>query len=224
MYFKTLTTLLAAAALSGCWTFNETKYPEVKVAAGANTNLTVSVRGFATVLTEYEAIHGFQTVYVPGYCGYRYYHPGYYETVPVSTFVPQRRSTDMFLRRAVDTFERAGLIVTDINPSCIVEVAFDGPFVDNGDEWKRIAWNLFTVFFCDYGAVQWHASLRIRDAKTGRLIHHRDLTQRYETNVFGLIPLFGISSSKSTSSATMQTWCLAALTDCATADAIANLK
>lgn len=225
--------IFSAVAIGGCWTFCESEYPKVeipsraecvrKLGGNAATNLTISVRGFAALLTEYEAVHGFQTVYVPGYCGYRYYHPGYYETVSVSTYMPQRRSTDMFLRRAVDTFEKTGIIVSDVNPDCIVEVSFDGPFVDSGDEVKRLAWNVFSVFFCDYSAVRWNAALRIRDARTGRLIHHRDLTQRYETNVFGLIPLFGISSSKATDGATMQTWCLSALTDCAVADAVKSL-
>ena len=216
----------AALALAGCWTFDETAYPDVAVtqAVGASTNVTLSVVGFDAVLTEYEAIHGYSTVYVPGYYGRRYYEPSHFGAVPTVAFVPQQRSTDMFLRRASDEFEKAGFVLGAGSSDRIVEVRFDGPFASSADEWKRIGWELFTVFFCDYGSARWTASLRIRDSKTGRLLFHHDYVQKYETHVFGLIPLFSISSSDATSSASMQTWCLAALTDRAVADATAFLS
>ena len=83
---------------------------------------------------------------------------------------------------------------------------------------------LCTLFFCDYSAASWTAKLRIRDNRTGRLAFHGDYVQRYETKVFGLIPLFGISSCDETSYSYMQGWCLSALTDRAVADSTAFLS
>ena len=222
---KTASAVAAAVALAGCWTFNETEFPEVAVtqAAGATTNITLFVSGFEAVLTEYEAIHSYSTVYVPGYYGRRYYAPAHFETVPTVSMVPQHRSTDMFLRRAQDDFEKAGFLIGSTNATMTVDVRFEGPHMSSSDEWKSFGWELFTLFTCDYGTATWTAQLRIRDAKTGRLLFHHDYVQEFETHVFGLIPLFGISSSDATSSARMQTWCLAALTDRAVADATAFL-
>ena len=217
---------IASLALAGCWTFDETAYPEVAVtqAAGASTNITLTVAGFETVLTEYEAVHGYSTVYVPGSHCRRYSQPGHYETVSTVAFVPQRRSTDMFLKRAQDEFEKAGFALGAGISDMTVDVRFEGPYSDSADEWKRIGWEFLTVFFCDYGSARWTAKLRIRDSKTGRLVFHHDYIQEFETHVFGLIPLFSISSSDATSGVNMQTWCLAALTDRAVADATAFLS
>lgn len=217
---------VAALLLAGCWTFDETSYPEVAVAQadGVATNVTLTVAGFDAVLTEYEAVHGYSTVYVPGYYGRRYCEPGHFETYPTVAFLPQQRSTDMFLRRAQDEFEKAGFVLGTGMTDKTVEVRFEGPFATSADEWKRIGWEFFTLFFCDYGTARWTARLRIRDSKTGRLLFHHDYDQKFETHVFGLIPLFSISSSDATSAATMQTWCLAALTDRAVADATAFLS
>ena len=216
----------AALAMAGCWTFNETAYPEgaVTQASGSATNITVAVTGFDAVLTEYEAVHGYSTVYVPGYYCRRYCEPGHFETVSTVSLVPQRRSTDMFLRRAQDDFEKAGFVLGAEIADRTVDVRFEGPFVESGDDWTRIGWEFLTVFFCDYGSARWTAKLRIRDSKTGRLLFHHDYVQKFETHVFGLIPLFSISSSDATSAANMQTWCLAALTDRAVADATAFLS
>ena len=220
------TALPVILAIAGCWTFGETEYPEIAMsqADGSSTNITLTIVGFDAVLTEYEAVHGYSTVYVPGYYGRRYYDPGHFETVPTVALVPQQRSTDMFLRRAQDEFEKAGFVLGAGVTDKTVEVRFEGPFVASSDEWKQIGWEVLTLFFCDYGSAKWTARLRIRDSKTGRLLFHHDYVQQYETHVFGLIPLFSISSSDATSAASMQTWCLAALTDRAVADATAFLS
>ena len=213
-----------AFAAAGCWTFNETPYPEVETAeAPLGTNVTVAVTGFASTLTDYAMVHEFHTVYVPGYVGRRHYRPGYYETVPTVSYIPQARPTDMFQRRAKDEFEKAGFSVGAAVPDWTVDVEFSGPVVTNGDTMKQLGWMLCTVFFCDYEASAWTAKLRVRDNRTGKLVFHHDYAQRYETNVFGLLPLFGISACRNTSSAFMQTWCLSALTDRAVADAAAYL-
>ena len=216
----------AAAALSGCWTFGETEFPEVAVAqaSGATTNTTLAVSGFEATLTEYEAIHSYSTVYVPGYYGRRYYSPAHFETVPTVSMVPQHRSTDIYLRRAQDDFEKAGFLLGSETADVRVDVRFEGPLETSADGWKSFGWELFTLFMCDYGSATWTAKLRIRDAKTGRLLFHHAYVQEFETHVFGLVPLFGISSSDATSSARMQMWCLAALTDRAVADATAFLS
>ena len=109
-------------------------------------------------------------------------------------------------------------------PDWTVDVTFAGPVVASGDLACEAAWMLCTLFFCDYSAVSWTAKLRIRDNRTGRLAFSRDYVQRYETKVFGLIPLFGISSCDETSNSYMQGWCLSALTDRAVADATAFLS
>ena len=86
------------------------------------------------------------------------------------------------------------------------------------------AWMIGTLFFCDYEAVAWTAQLRVRDNHTGRLVLSHDYVQRYETKVFGLIPLFGIAACQESSFDYMQSWCLSALTDRAVADVTAFLS
>ncbi|MBQ2630190.1 MAG: hypothetical protein IJG13_10985 [Kiritimatiellae bacterium] len=222
---KRLIPLVAAAILSGCWTFGTSEYPETQVSsAPAATNVTVAVSGFSAVLTGYRDLVSFNTVYVPGGYGYRRCYPGYVATVPTHTYIPEAQTTDRYRLRAVDAFERAGYAVGAAVPDWTVEVTFAGPVVTSGDSACEAAWMLCTLFFCDYSASSWTAKLRVRDNRTGRLVFHRDYMQRYETKVFGLIPLFGISACDETSYSYMQGWCLSALTDRAVADATAFLS
>jgi len=220
---------LAASLLTGlacgCWTFNESQFPAVAAtrAPDGAAKATLTVAGFETALTEYETAYGYTTVYVPGYCGYRHYHPGYYETVSTRTLVPTLRTTDMFLERAKDQFEAAGFRLAPVGSDRTVEVRFAGPYPRSSDAGWSAAWMLSTVFFCDYAGTEWTAKLKIRDSKTGDLLFTHDYTQRFETHVFGLIPLFSISSCDRTTTSFMQSWCLAALTDRAVADATAFL-
>ena len=74
-------------------------------------------------------------------------------------------------------------------PDWTVDVTFAGPVVTSGDSACEAAWMLCTLFFCDYSASSWTAKLRVRDNHTGRLAFHCDYVQRYETKVFGLIPV-----------------------------------
>lgn len=222
---KSLFAAVAAVAFAGCWTFNETEYPgcAVTAVAGRPASPSVMLAGFESTVTTYDAVTGFQTVYVPGHCGRRFYHPGYYEAVPVTSYVANQRSSDQYLRRARDQFEKGGFTMAVANPDRIVEVDFDGPYMKDGDVWRQLAWEFCTLFFCDYGSAVWKAKLRIRDGKTGKLVFSHEYDQEFETHVFGLIPLFGISASSATSYTRMQGWCLAALTDRAVADATAFL-
>ena len=225
---KTFLWLAAAALASGCWTFCESEYPATAVteARGAATNLTLKVEGFEATVTGVESVHEYSTVYAPGYIGRRRYHPGYYGTVHTCTLVPTARATDAFLKRAKDALEDAGFVLNGGTgtPDYVVEVRFGGPVTSSGDACACWAWRLCTVFFCDYAAESWTAKLRIRDNRTGRIAFHHDYVQRYETNAFGLIPIFGIAGCAETSSAHMQGWCLAALTDRAVADVTAFLS
>lgn len=216
--------LLLLFVASGCWTFNETPYPETAVtAASESTNITVRVSGFLAALTEYSAVHSYRTIYVPGCGRHHWSRYGYYETFPTVSYVPQIITSDIFLRRARDSFEQAGYSIGANTPDWTVDVEFSGPIVSDSDIGKQLAWVLGTVFFCDYETSTWRAKLKIRNNHTGRLVFHRDYTQRYETNVFGLIPLFGISSCRATSQGEMQAWCLSALVDRTVADATAFL-
>ena len=216
---------LSLLLLTGCWTFNESPYPQAPATpAPAGTNVAVGVTGFAATVVEYVSYHEFRTVYVPGFVGRHYAHPGYYETVPTSVCVPQARETDAFLRRAKDAFERAGLTVAAPTPDWTVDVAFAGPSVSDADTLRQLGWEIGTLFFCDYAAASWTATLRVRDNRTGRLAFHNDYVQRYETNVFGLVPLLSISAAHETDLGYMQSWCLSALTDRIVADVTAWLS
>lgn len=219
MTMKRLFPILFLAAC-GCWTFNETPFPSAVVpAAPANTNIMVAVTGFAATLSETTWVSGYRTVYVPG-CRH---HPGYCEYVPSQVSYTQMRGTDTFQRRALNALEMAGFSVGANVPDWTVDVEFSGPYVTSGETAKTVAWQLCTLFFCDYSAMEWAARLKVRDNHTGRLTFSREYRQRYETNVFGLIPLFGISGCGETSYNHMTSWCLSALTDQAVADAAAYL-
>ena len=222
---RTILLAAAATALSGCWTFSTSEYPATQLAqAPAATNVTIGVTGFAATQTLYRDVVGYSTVYVPGYYGRYRCRPGYVATVPSSYVVAEAAPTDAFLLRARDSFEKAGFSIGATTPELTVDVVFGGPAVDSGDQAAGIAWMLCTVFFCDYEAVAWTAQLRIRDNRTGKLVFHNDYLQRYETKVFGLIPIFGIASCTETTMPYMQSWCLSALTDRAVADATAFLS
>ena len=221
---KKLLPVAAAALLSGCWTFGTSEYPETQLSsAPAATNVTVAVSGFSAVLTWYRDVVMFNTVYVPGAYGRCHYYPGYVTTVPSHMYIPEAQTTDLYRQRALDLLEKAGYSVGAAVPDWTVDVTFAGPVVAGGDEVCEAAWMICTLFFCDYSAVSWTAKLRVRDNRTGRLAFHNDYVQRYETKVFGLIPIFGISACDETSHSYMQGWCLSALTDRAVADATAFL-
>ena len=223
---KAFLLVVLPVAVSGCWTFNESEYPRTAVVSpqGEAAKLAVAITGFDAVVTEYESIYGYSTVYTPGYYGHRHYHPGYYSTVSTQTIVPQTRTTDMFRKRAQEELEDAGFVLATTSvPDRTIDVSFCGPLVDSSDIWCQWGLRLCTVFFCDYEAASWTAKLRIRDNRTGKILFKNEYVQRYQTNAMGLIPIFGIASCEGTSAAHVQSWCLAALTDRVMADATAFL-
>lgn len=217
-----------ALGACGCWTFGTSEFPKLAVSAakGDAGKLTLAVNGFETVFTEYEAIHGYSTVYVPGYFGYRHYRPGYYAVESTMTIIPQLRSSDMFLKRAREELEDAGfsLATAAAVPDVTVEVTFGHNAPANGDAWAKAGWMVLTVFFCDYDADEWTAKLRVRDNKTGKVVFKHEYVQRYETKAFGLVPIFSIAACDETETAYEQSWCLAALTDRAIVDVTAFLN
>lgn len=219
--------ILPAIVLSGCWTFNQTEYPTVELsqAKGESEKLVLRVDGFAAVVTEYEMAHGYSTVYVPGWYGRYHYHPGGYETYSTVTAIPYVRETDAFRKRAQNRLEEAGFAVPPGGSAVdyVLEVNFDGPVTPSADRTASVLWAVCTVFFCDYEAEEWSAHLSIRDNRTGRVAFARDYAQRFETHVFGLIPLFSIAACEETTPQHMQSWCLSALTDRIVADATAFL-
>lgn len=218
-------TLFLMFVLCGCWTFNRSEYPPVVLAKanGGAAKLMLTVTGFDANITEYEVAHSYSTVYVPGYCGYHRYHPGFTETSSTTMLIPMVRATDMFRTRAQEQFENAGfsIALAPTLPDYVVDARFSGPVVRSGDTCKALAWMVCTLFFCDYTAEEWTAHLRIRDNRTGKVAFTHDYVQRFEANVFGLIPIFSIASCDETSPSNVQSWCLAALTDRMVADAAA---
>jgi len=221
---KYVPALLSALLFAGCWTFNETPYPAVEVTPAAETTKSIALTGFETTVTEWETVHGYRTVCTPDYGCYRYGTPGFFQTVPSVDYVPQRHSTDMFLRRAQDLFEKFGFTIAPTGAVYTVDVCFETYLPTSADTARKIAWNVCTLFFCSYDTSKWVAKLRIREAKTGKLVFTCDYDQVYETCVFGLVPVFGAASATETDPVQMQTWCLSALTDRAVAGATAFLK
>ena len=222
---RSLSAIAAVVLLSGCWTFGTSEYPQTKtVAAPASTNVTVAVTGFAASQAWVRDTVSYDTVYVPGYYGRRYCRPGYITTVPVRHYISESTPTDAFRLRAQDLMEKAGYSVGATTPDWTVDVVFSGPIRKSADTSVELAWMVFTAFFCDYTAETWTAQLRIRNNHTGKLVFHNDYSQRYETKVFGLIPLFSAAACDESGAGYIQSWCLSALTDRAVADATAFLS
>lgn len=224
--FFVLSTLAVSTLATGCWTFNESEYPEVAIMRSPKTDkgaISVGVSGFEATVVEYSTMHGYSTVYSSGFFGRHHYHPGGFDVVSTTATIASDRKTDMFLKRAREKLEDAGYIIAANTPDWTIEVNFSGPFVTSADRTESALWMIGSVFFLDYSTEEWTAKLRLRDNRTGELVFHREYAQRYETNVFGLIPIFGIAGCDKTSGNYMLVWCLSALTDRAIADATAFL-
>jgi hypothetical protein len=79
------------------------------------------------------------------------------------------------------------------------------------------------VFTAGYGTQTWSAKLKIYDIASGKLVYHKDYSQKYEAIVWGPLPLFSPAGSSTISYGSMQSWCLSALTDTAVSDAMKYL-
>jgi len=213
--------LVGAMGLAGCFTISETERPatDAPVMTAAATNITLAVRGFESMLTEYVVLSGYQTVFYQG-CGGRYgcYGPGI-GTAHTTTTIPRVRPSEMFLTQARDGFEDRGFNVMASTPDYVVEARFSGPQTSGEDASKSFALLIGSLFTCDYGTQTWQAQLRIHDNRTGRLVLSREYEQRYAVTGFSPIPLLGISGYERTNGNYMQCWCLGVLTDRIVAEA-----
>ena len=223
----TFATAVCALA-AGCFTVHSTPYPEsLMTPAGDGGEVRVALSGFEATVTTYLPVSGSTTVWRegPGYYRHGRYHSGFYgpETYTTTTYVPQVSETPVFAERAVELLEDAGYTVAATNADYMVEVRFSGPEVNGGDRTASLLWVVCSLLSADYGAQTWTAKLRIRDGQTGKLLMHHEYSQKYSAAVWGPIPIFSPAFSDVTSSETMQSWCLSALTDRTMADASAFL-
>jgi len=217
-FLVTVATLL----LAGCFTVSETKFPIVTFRAdpAVATNVAVSVQGFATTLTQYMVVDGYQTIfYDGGYGPYGRCYGGGIATAHSTTFVPQSCPSDAFLEQAKNRFEGLGFNIMAQTPDYVVEARFTGPHTTAGDTAASVAWLICSLLTCDHGVQTWKSHLKIHDNRSGRLVFSREYSQKYEVTGFSPIPLFGISYYDRTGSNYMQCWCLSALTEQMVADA-----
>ena len=220
---KRILTFSAMAILAGCFTVKETEFPQTSMTSlPEGKEVSVKLQGFQASVTDFMAVYGYDTVWVSGRRHGRYgWRPGHYATVTSSTYVPQVRATDFFLSRASTSMESAGFVTKASQPDYLVEVEFGGPFVADSERGVAAIWMLFSIFSADYSVQTWTAKLKIYDNKTGKMVFHRDYSQRYEVAVWGPIPILSPAGSSKTTANAMQSWCLTALTDRTVADASA---
>jgi hypothetical protein len=210
---------IALCALCGCFTVAETPRPASGVAR-VGKDVSLAVRGFEATVSELVPVYGYETYYVPPRCGRRSFRPGYYETVPSTTYVAERRPTSYYLDLATDRMEEAGLVVAAELPDYVMDVRFSGPLRDaeRNVSWRIVQW-LLTAFLIDRDAVTYAARVKIHDNRTGRLVFSRELTQTYDVSMVSLVPLFGPLFYERTGAAYMESWCLRGLTERAAAEA-----
>ena len=222
---KRTVSAVAAALLAGCFTIKETAYPQSSVASlPEDKSVTVKMQGFAATVMDYMAVYGYDTVWVGGRPRGRYgWTSGHYSTVTSSTYVPHVRNTDFFLERANTSMETAGFATKAQQPDYIVNVDFSGPIVTDSERMEEAGWMILSIFTANYSVQTWTAKLKIYDNKTGKVVFHRDYSQRYEVAVWGPLPILSPSGSSKNTANAMQSWCLTALTDRAVSDAAAYL-
>ena len=217
-------TMLAAAAMTlaaGCFTLHETPYPGAETSrAPEGKDVSVRLSGFKATITEYVPVYGYSTAYVD-HGPYR--RGGHYATVSTQTYIPQVRQNEAFLARAQELLEEKGFLLKAETPQYLVDVSFAGPFVTEGEQWAEALWMLCSLLSADYGVQTWKAKLKVYDNSTGKIVFHRDYSQRYQVVVWGPLPFISPASSSKNSYNAMQSWCLTALTDRAMADASAFL-
>ena len=217
--------IVALAVTAGCFTVKETEYPQISVQSlPEGADVSVSLQGFSAAVTEYMTVYGHETVWVSGRPRGRYgWTPGYHSTLTSATYVPRVRTTDFYLSRASTSMETAGFATKAKNPDYVVNVEFQGPSVTDSERMTEAGWMLLSLFTADYSVETWSAKLKIYDSATGKVVYHRDYTQRYEVTVWGPLPLLSPAGSSKNTANAMQSWCLTALTDRAVADAAAFL-
>lgn len=220
--------IIMAAALAalgaGCFTVHQSAYPEVTMSrAPEGREIAVQLAGFEATVVSYLPVYGYETVWREH--AYRDRHGRFRDgglypaTYSTTTYIPQAHLTPAFIERAQDALENAGFAVGLTNAAYRVEVRFTGPAVTDGDRTAEFLWLVCSLLSGDYSAQTWSARLRITEAATGRLLLHRDYSQKYAAAVWGPIPIFSPAAATATDAGVMQTWALSALTDRAMADA-----
>lgn len=219
MKTKFIFILLAVLSFTGCFTISETQFPEVvQTSLSPDKNLNVQLSGFEATVTTYIPIYGYETVYTSTPGCYRRRH-GHLTTVATETYVPQVNNTKAYIDRATDALEKCGYTLQTTTPQYRVDVTFSGPFVSNSESAESLAWTLFSLLTADYGVQTWSARMKIYDISTGKVCLFKDYTQKYESYVWGPIPIFSPAASDKSNYNYMQSWCLTALTDRVMADA-----
>lgn len=219
------------AAVAGCFTLRQTETPAVRMTrAPEGRDVKVAVSGFKATLTEYIPVYGYSTVYVDrgygrfgGPRGRRYWYGGHYETAATETLIPQTRANEAFLLRAQAALEENGFLLRAAPAQYTVNVTFGGPFVSSSETAKEWTWMLCSLLTTEYSVQTWTAKLKIYDNATGRIAFARDYVQKYEDLAFSPLFFIGLSAYEENTYNYMQSWCLTALTDAATADATAYL-
>lgn len=222
---KRIVPALMAVLAAGCFTLRETPYPETAMTAlPEGKELSVQLKGFKAMVTEYVPVYGYDTVWVEGYPRGRYgWVPGHYRTVTSSAYIPQTSESEVFVQRAKTHAESAGFTTMAQQPDYVVEVTFGGPFVTDDERGVAALWMLLSVLSADYSVQTWTAQLKIYDNKTGKLVFRHDYSQRYEVTVWGPLPILSPAGSSKNTFNAMQSWCLTALTDRVMADVAAFL-
>ena len=216
---------IMAILAAGCFTLKETPYPEMAMAAlPEGREISIQLRGFKAMFTEYVPVYSYNTVWVDSYPRRYGWGGGHYGTVTSSAYYPQTTESGAFAQRAKTLAESAGFTTMAQQPDYIVEATFGGPFVTDGERCVEALWMLLSVFSADYSVQTWTAQLKIYDNKTGKLVFHHDYSQRYEVTVWGPFPLLSPAGSSKNTLNSMQSWCLTALTDRIMADAAAFLS
>lgn len=219
MNTKLFTLAFISSLLAGCFTISETQFPDVvNTSVATNKNINVQLSGFEATVTTYIPVYGYETIYTstPGCHRRRHFHA---TTVSTETYIPQVNKTSAYIDRAMDILEKSGFTLQTTTPQYRIDVTFSGPFVSAGESASSAAWILLSCFTADYGVQTWSARLKIYEISTGKVCLYNDYSQKYESLVWGPIPLFSIAGSDKSNYSYMQSWCLTALTDRVMADA-----
>jgi len=212
------------AFMAGCFTVSETDYPAYSPALADARSPAVVLTGFESVETSYIPVYGSSTVWTehPGFYGrHGRYHPGwtYPETVTTTTYIPRTEITTAYVERAQELLEEAGWDVGLTNATVAIDVKFSGPESPEGAGRKRFLTFLATLFTAETSGEIWSARLRISDLSTGKVLFLERYEERYESVVWGLVPVFGPLAAEGSDSSYIRRRCLSALTDRAVKEA-----
>lgn len=215
---------LATLAFAGCWTLSRTETPETGAVRAPESAPALCVDGFISHETAYTPSYGWSTVYVEHGYSHRHGHFGHYETVPVTTFIPQTYESDAYARMARQGLEDCGYIVNGPSAAYIVSGEFDGPYSPEGSDTRAALIDIGSVFFALYEATEWGLDLRIREASSGRVVFSKRLWQEYGCCAFSPLWLFGLAAHEETDPSWQSAWCKTMLVRKAVAEASAYFR